>query len=214
VWRLSSLTSGGSSDEKRHFDPSLFIQSGSTSELNLHDCALHLILTWNLRPIKKHAKLRNIDYWWLDCFKSNRHPDLALILFNDTTKAIGSGMNTNITLLQGTYLPYVLRQLGISTHGDTPIFSNQPISYGALHHAECHFDAASNTWMKHYQSREMKMMMSTLPLMIFWLRTPFLHGLLCRMEDVNSRLSTLDTQMASLLARFPSTPPFSPHHDD
>ncbi|KAK5825930.1 hypothetical protein PVK06_020814 [Gossypium arboreum] len=33
-------------------------------------------------------------------------------------------------------------------------------------------------------------------------------------EDVNSHLSTLETQMASLLAHFPSTPPFSPHHDD
>ncbi|KAK5775508.1 hypothetical protein PVK06_043405 [Gossypium arboreum] len=33
-------------------------------------------------------------------------------------------------------------------------------------------------------------------------------------EDVNSRLSTLEMQMTSLLARFPSTPPFSPHHDD
>ncbi|MBA0717689.1 hypothetical protein Golax_005483 [Gossypium laxum] len=32
-------------------------------------------------------------------------------------------------------------------------------------------------------------------------------------DDVNSRLSTLVTQMASLLARFPSTPPFSPSVD-
>ncbi|MBA0794117.1 hypothetical protein Gohar_018475 [Gossypium harknessii] len=31
------LPSGGSSDEKGHFDPSLFILSGSASELNLHD---------------------------------------------------------------------------------------------------------------------------------------------------------------------------------
>ncbi|MFQ6658969.1 hypothetical protein Gotur_028039 [Gossypium turneri] len=47
----------GSFDEKGHFDTYLFIQSGSISEPNLHDCILHLILTWNLRPIKKHAKL-------------------------------------------------------------------------------------------------------------------------------------------------------------
>ncbi|MBA0717396.1 hypothetical protein Golax_005222 [Gossypium laxum] len=67
-------------------------------ELNLYDRVLHLILTWNLRPIKKHAKLRNTEYWWLDCFKSNRSPNLTLILFNDITKAIGRGMNTNITI--------------------------------------------------------------------------------------------------------------------
>ncbi|MBA0553929.1 hypothetical protein Golob_013068 [Gossypium lobatum] len=49
------LPSKGSSDEKGHFDPSLFIQFGSAPELNLHDRVLHLILTWNLRPIKEHA---------------------------------------------------------------------------------------------------------------------------------------------------------------
>ncbi|MFQ6655471.1 hypothetical protein Gotur_026002 [Gossypium turneri] len=39
------LPSEGSSNQKGYFDPSLFIQSGSTSEFNLHDCVLHLILT-------------------------------------------------------------------------------------------------------------------------------------------------------------------------
>ncbi|MBA0676631.1 hypothetical protein Goari_018099, partial [Gossypium aridum] len=47
----------GSSDEKWLFDPFLFILSGLASELNLHDRVLRLIFTWNLRPIKKHAKL-------------------------------------------------------------------------------------------------------------------------------------------------------------
>ncbi|MBA0562580.1 hypothetical protein Golob_007613, partial [Gossypium lobatum] len=103
------LPSRGSSDEKGHFDPSIFIQFELAFELNLYDRVLHLILTWNLRPIKKHVKLQNTDYWWLDCFKSNRSPNLTLILFNDITKAIGRGMNTNITIPYGTYLSYVLR---------------------------------------------------------------------------------------------------------
>ncbi|MBA0556276.1 hypothetical protein Golob_026391 [Gossypium lobatum] len=47
------LHSRGSSDENWHFDPFLFIQSRLASELNLHDRVFHLILTWNLRPIKK-----------------------------------------------------------------------------------------------------------------------------------------------------------------
>ncbi|KAK5819549.1 hypothetical protein PVK06_024557 [Gossypium arboreum] len=140
--------------KRRHFDASLLIQSRSVSKLNLHDRVLHLILTWKLRPIKKHVKLLNIDYWWLNYFKSNRCPDLTLILFNYITKAIGRGMNTNITLPHGTYLSYIFRQLGISTHGDTPVSSNQPICYGALHHARYLFDAASNIWMKHDQRRD------------------------------------------------------------
>ncbi|MBA0552007.1 hypothetical protein Golob_022851 [Gossypium lobatum] len=69
---------------------------------------------------------------------------------------MGRGMNTNITLPHGTYFSYVLRRLGISIHGDTPVSSNQPISYGALHQAGYHFDATSNTWMKYDQPGENK----------------------------------------------------------
>ncbi|MBA0735358.1 hypothetical protein Gogos_019214 [Gossypium gossypioides] len=54
-------------------------------------------------------------------------------------------MNTNATLSYGTYLSYVFRQLGISTHEDTPVTYNHPISYGALHHARYHFNDATNT---------------------------------------------------------------------
>ncbi|MBA0699190.1 hypothetical protein Goari_000846 [Gossypium aridum] len=51
------LPSRGYSNETGRFDPSIFIPSRLTSELNLHDRVLHLILTWNLRPIKKHVQL-------------------------------------------------------------------------------------------------------------------------------------------------------------
>ncbi|KAK5819551.1 hypothetical protein PVK06_024559 [Gossypium arboreum] len=64
-------------------------------------------------------------------------------------KVIGSGMNTNVTLPHGTYLSYIFTKLGISTHGDTPVTSNQHISYGALYHLGYHFDAAINTWINH-----------------------------------------------------------------
>ncbi|MBA0731235.1 hypothetical protein Golax_023292 [Gossypium laxum] len=78
--------------------PILLTLEELASKLNLYYRVLHLILTWNLKLIKKHVKLRNTDYWWLDYFKSDRRPDLALMLFNDITKAIGKWMNTNITL--------------------------------------------------------------------------------------------------------------------
>ncbi|MBA0784938.1 hypothetical protein Gotri_026440 [Gossypium trilobum] len=99
-------------------------------------------------PSKKHAKLQNIDYWWLDSFYTSRHPDLSLIMFNEITKAIGRGMSTNITLPHGTYLSYHFRRLGIITHGDTPVTSNQPISYGAFHHTGYRFDVTSGMWVK------------------------------------------------------------------
>ncbi|KAH1108081.1 hypothetical protein J1N35_011849 [Gossypium stocksii] len=118
------VSSKGNSKEKGPFNPAIFIQFGSASKLNLHDHVLHLIITWNLRPIKKHAKLRNTNNWWLDSFHTNRHPDLALIMFNDITKAIERGMNTNITLPHGTYFSYLFRRLGINTHGNTLVTFN------------------------------------------------------------------------------------------
>lgn len=103
---LLYLPLGGLFDEKGHYNSTLFSLSGSASKLNIHDRVLYLILTWNLRLIKKHAKLRNTDYWSIDCFKSDRCPNFALIMFNDITKAIGRGINTNVTLPHGSYFSY------------------------------------------------------------------------------------------------------------
>ncbi|MBA0585818.1 hypothetical protein Gorai_016580 [Gossypium raimondii] len=102
----------------------------SSSELNLYDRVLHLILAWNLHPIKKHAKLRNIDYWWLDSFHTNRNLDLALVMFNDITKAIERGMNTNITLPHDTYLYISLEDEDIqaSEHVSSPKHAPPPAS--------------------------------------------------------------------------------------
>ncbi|KAH1122639.1 hypothetical protein J1N35_005799, partial [Gossypium stocksii] len=86
---LLHLPLGGNFDEKCHYNPTLYIESRLTSKLNTHDRVLHLIITWNWHPTKKHVKLCNTNYWWLDSIHSNRYPDLALIMFNDITKAIG-----------------------------------------------------------------------------------------------------------------------------
>ncbi|KAH1129766.1 hypothetical protein J1N35_001144 [Gossypium stocksii] len=120
---LLHLPPGGNYDDKGPFNCTFFIEFGFASELNIHDHVLYLIMIWNLHPIKKHAKLRNTDYWWLDSVHSNRRPDLALIM-----------------------------RLGISTFEDSPISSNQPISYEALHHASYHYDANFGEWIKNGHS--------------------------------------------------------------
>lgn len=102
----------------------------------------------DLHPIKKHTKLCNTNYWWLNFVHSDRRLDLALIMYNELTKVIERAMSTNLTLPIGTYLSYIFRKLGISTLGDTLISSNQPISYGAIHHVGYHFDANSGEWIK------------------------------------------------------------------
>ncbi|KAH1046649.1 hypothetical protein J1N35_037433 [Gossypium stocksii] len=81
----------------------------------------------------------------------------------------------------------------------------------------------------------MKMKMTKVLSRIFQLRSMFLHRLLILLpinvaffdalhslindllgfkDDVNSRLSSLEMQMTSLLSHFPSTPPSSSHDDD
>ncbi|MBA0865494.1 hypothetical protein Goshw_012729 [Gossypium schwendimanii] len=65
-------------------------------------------------------------------------------MFKGITKVIGRGLS----LPHGTYLSCLFRQLGISTHGDTPVTLNQPISYGALHHVGYHFEANTGMWIK------------------------------------------------------------------
>lgn len=57
-WNETSMTFKGTSNEKEADKLGPYIESGHASELNLHDHGLHLIITWNLRPIKKcHASL-------------------------------------------------------------------------------------------------------------------------------------------------------------
>ncbi|KAH1031802.1 hypothetical protein J1N35_043976 [Gossypium stocksii] len=171
-------------------------------------------------------------------------------------------MNTNITLPHGRCLSYLLRQLGIRTHGDTLVTSNQLISYGAFHHVGYLFNANTSMWLKsdhptkhgkgytnaafedfsapvhappptsssHATQPSSKVNSAMLDAIlslsndvwglrkedrtnsdeVWGLREEFQSY----REDVNSRLSTLESQMASLLACFPSTPPFSPPHDD
>ncbi|MFQ6626820.1 hypothetical protein Gotur_005196 [Gossypium turneri] len=90
------LPPDGESNEKGLSNPILVVPSSNASKLNLHDHFQHLILTWILRSISKHAITRSIDYWWIEIFQTNRHPDLALIMFNDIPKAITKGAQPKI----------------------------------------------------------------------------------------------------------------------
>lgn len=103
------LPSKGESNEKGLYSLALYIEFRNTSELYLHDNVLHLIITWILRPIKKHVMLRSVEYYWIDFVQSDRCLDLALIMFNDINKGIGKEMSINITLPHDTYLSYIFR---------------------------------------------------------------------------------------------------------
>ncbi|KAH1055972.1 hypothetical protein J1N35_034037 [Gossypium stocksii] len=104
-----------------------------------------------------------------------------------------------------------------------------------------HFDAATNTWMKHDQPRDNQdddvdaafddilvpdpvapppssshaaQPSSKVNSAILDAIRSLSNNIQGLREDFNSRLSTLERQMASLFARFPSTPLFSSYHDD
>ncbi|KAK5836717.1 hypothetical protein PVK06_012517 [Gossypium arboreum] len=164
------------------------------------------------------------------------------------------GRNTNITFPHGTYLSYLFRRLGISTHGDTPVTINQSIIYGALHYVGYHYGATNSMWIKsdhleenedddihvafedisiHEQVPSPKHVPPTALSSHTALASSEINGAILDVihslgsdvrglqykvrshrDKVNSRLSMLETQMASLLAHFPLTPLFSPHNDD
>ncbi|MBA0554300.1 hypothetical protein Golob_013414, partial [Gossypium lobatum] len=128
------LPPDGESNEKGLSNPILVVPSSNASKLNLQDHFLHLILTWILRSISKHAITRSINYWWIEIFQTNRHPDLALIMFDDIPKVTGKEFTSFITFLFGTYLSYIFKHLNIPTQGDPPLATLTPLSFGMLRH--------------------------------------------------------------------------------
>ncbi|KAK5838949.1 hypothetical protein PVK06_007697 [Gossypium arboreum] len=71
--KFLNLPFEGESNEKCAYNLALYIESGYASELNLHDHVLYLIVTWILRPIKKHVVFHSIDYWWHLSYGAFRH---------------------------------------------------------------------------------------------------------------------------------------------
>ncbi|GMJ06943.1 hypothetical protein HRI_004363500 [Hibiscus trionum] len=140
------LPAGGLTKEKGAYDPTLKIVRNRATELDIHDRFLHLILTWNLRPISKHVVIRQLDYWWIDCFRNNRRPDLAFLMYNDIAKVIRKPLTSTATLLFGTYISYILRKLGVPTRIDPS--GNHPSTLGeaALH--SCGWSKKNGIWTK------------------------------------------------------------------
>ncbi|MBA0706074.1 hypothetical protein Golax_018214 [Gossypium laxum] len=122
------------------------IPSSNPSELNLHNHFLHLILTWILRPISEHVILRAIDYWWFDCFQTNRHLDVALIMFSNITKVLGKELTTFVTLPFGTYPSYIFKRLKLPTQVDPPLSIRQPLGVGLLGHLLYKKDICLGVW--------------------------------------------------------------------
>ncbi|KAK5794423.1 hypothetical protein PVK06_035648 [Gossypium arboreum] len=136
--KFLKLPSGGESNEKGTYNPTLKVRCSYTSELNVHDRALHL--TWISHQISKQ---------WIDCFHSNRRPDLALILFNDITKNIGKELSSTLTLPFGMYLSYTFTCLNILTNVDPSLsIKLQTIRFDALHCARFKLDPLIGNWIK------------------------------------------------------------------
>ncbi|KAH1130590.1 hypothetical protein J1N35_001968 [Gossypium stocksii] len=143
------LPPDGESNEKGSYHLALYVRRSYASELNVCDRVLHLIITWILHPISKHAVLRSTSYWWIDCFHSNRHLDLAIILFNEKTKIIGKELSSNVTLPFGTYVSYIFTRLNIPTNVDPPMSVRlQLISFAALHRVGFKLNPLIENWVK------------------------------------------------------------------
>ncbi|MBA0550546.1 hypothetical protein Golob_021484 [Gossypium lobatum] len=206
---LLSLPSGGVSNEKGPFSPALYVESHLFANLDVHDRLLHSIITWVLRPISKHVVIWFIDYWWIDCFKSNRPPDLTLLMFNDITKVIEKELGSSLTLPFGTYLFYIFTHLHIKACGDPPVKKHQLIGNpNDVPSPEKVLPLASSSAPPQAPS----FYADTLAIFdaIRLVQDEFrgLDSKVSRLEDnMGSRLSSLEDQLAQLVANFPPLPP-------
>ncbi|MBA0753374.1 hypothetical protein Gogos_020567 [Gossypium gossypioides] len=209
---LLSLPSGGVSNEKGPFSPVLYVKPHLVANLDIHDRLLHFIITWVLRPTSKHVVIWSIDYWWIDCFKSNRPPDLTLLMFNNITKVIGKELGSSLTLPFGTYLSYIFTRLHIKARGDPPVKKHQPIDFGGNPNEVPSPKKVPPPASSSALPQAPSFYADTLAIFdaIRLVQEEFrgLDSRVSRLKDnMGSRLSSLEDQLAQLVANFPPLPP-------
>ncbi|KAH1082763.1 hypothetical protein J1N35_022524 [Gossypium stocksii] len=78
--------------------------------------------------------------------KTARHPDLALIMFNNITKVLRKELTSVITLPFRTYLSYIFKRLKLPTLVDPPLPILQPLGVGLLGHLGYKKDTHLRVW--------------------------------------------------------------------
>ncbi|KAK8505717.1 hypothetical protein V6N12_024700 [Hibiscus sabdariffa] len=134
----------GISDEgtQRHYP------LGSVRDLDAHDRILHLLITWSFRPSGgKWSTIRNVDNFWMNCFRQNNRPNLARIMFIEIVDLMRNRHLVSVKSFNyGTALSYIFEKLNIDCSADLAISLTDPISEKSLRKAK--FTLFNGEWVR------------------------------------------------------------------
>ncbi|KAK8697157.1 hypothetical protein V6N13_113309 [Hibiscus sabdariffa] len=121
---------------------------GSVRDLDAHDRFLHLLITWCFRPSGgKWSTIRNVDSFWLNCFRQNIRPNLARIMFIEIVDLVRDRHLVSVkSFTYGTALSHIFEKLKIDCSADLAIPLTDPINDKSLRKAK--FTLFGGQWVK------------------------------------------------------------------
>ncbi|KAK8561952.1 hypothetical protein V6N12_049007 [Hibiscus sabdariffa] len=93
---------------------------GTVNILDAHNRFLHLLITWFLRPSGgKLSTIRQVDVFWLNCFRQNNRPNLAQIIFIEIVDLVRDRHLASVqSFTYGTGLSRIFEKLKIDCSAD------------------------------------------------------------------------------------------------
>ncbi|KAK9037261.1 hypothetical protein V6N11_022180 [Hibiscus sabdariffa] len=121
---------------------------GSVRDLDAHDRFLHFLITWCFRPSGgKWSTIRNVDSFWLNCFRQNIRPNLARIIFIEIVDLVRDRHLVSVkSFTYGTALSHIFEKLKIDCSADLAIPLTDPINDKSLRKAK--FTLFGGQWVK------------------------------------------------------------------
>ncbi|KAK9035730.1 hypothetical protein V6N11_077761 [Hibiscus sabdariffa] len=127
--------------------PNRHIPHGSVRDLDAHDRFLHLLITWCFRPSGgKWSTIRNVDSFWMHCFRQNTRPNLARIMFINIVDLVRDQHLVSVKSFNyRTALSYIFEKPKIDCSADLAIPLTDPINDKSLRKAG--FTKFNNQWV-------------------------------------------------------------------
>lgn len=117
------------------------VLSGSVTALDVHDRFLHLMISWWIRPSNgKFSWIRQVDDFWIQCFRKAEEPNLPRIMFTDIVWHVQNRHTKHVkSFPYATALSAIFAHLEIDCSYDFPEPLKEPIDETSLHRANFHF---------------------------------------------------------------------------
>ncbi|KAK9000029.1 hypothetical protein V6N11_082165 [Hibiscus sabdariffa] len=120
---------------------------GSVRDLDAHDRFLHLLITWCFRPSGgKWSTIRNVDNFWMNCYRPNTRSNLSRIIFIEIVDLVRDRHLVSVkSFTYGTALSHIFEKLKIDCSADLAIPLTNPINDKSLRKAK--FTLFNGEWV-------------------------------------------------------------------